>query len=71
MHNIILKMTHDKYYNKLCYIETNVESKNTITYCICRTKVSLLPSLLDFCCCHSDVSQTSFIPIQYTLMHTQ
>ena len=48
MHNIILKMTHDRYYNKLCYKGTNVESKNTITYCICRTKVSLLPSLLAF-----------------------
>ena len=27
MHNIILKMTCDRYYNKLCYIGTNIKSK--------------------------------------------
>ena len=56
-------MTCDRYYNKVCYMGTNVESKNTITYCIYTTKLSLLLSLLAFYCCQS---QTSFIPIRYT-----
>ena len=61
-------MTCDRYYKKVCYIGTNVESKNTITYYIYTTKLSLLLSLLAFYCCQS---QTSFIPIRYTLIHSQ
>ena len=68
MHNIILKMTHDRYYNKLCCKGTNDESKNTIIYCICRTKVSLLPSLLAFYCCHSDISH-KLASYQYNIIN--